>query len=144
MQPSAIMAMVPKPYSSAPSMPQITSQPLLKPPSTRRSARSRNLFSINTDALPLAPTRATSVLNRAQRRGTRAATRNLDDISICFATQPRPSQSRFPLPTSPIPAPWVNLVQVKISCAGLQSNRYRGGGGEISVTPGFVRRNMAM
>ena len=55
-QPSAIMAMEPKPNSSPPiNAPITTSQPLLSPPSTRKITRSRKLFSIKTRCTSLKP-----------------------------------------------------------------------------------------
>ena len=55
-QPSAIIAMEPKPNSSAPiNAPIRTSQPLFRPPSTRKMTRSRKLFSINTRCTSVKP-----------------------------------------------------------------------------------------
>mmetsp|Transcript_30564 Transcript_30564/g.40375 ORF Transcript_30564/g.40375 Transcript_30564/m.40375 type:complete len:227 (-) Transcript_30564:3696-4376(-) len=56
MHPSATMAMVPKPYSSAPNRAAIiTSHPDFKPPSTRRSTRSRKPFCIKVRCTSVKP-----------------------------------------------------------------------------------------
>ena len=56
MQPSAIIATEPKPYSSAPSRAAITtSQPVLRPPSARNSTRSRRPFSTRLRCTSVSP-----------------------------------------------------------------------------------------
>ena len=56
MHPSAIMAMVPKPYSSPPlSAASTMSHPVLSPPSTRSSTRSRSLFSTSVRCTSVSP-----------------------------------------------------------------------------------------
>ena len=57
MQPSAIMAAVPKEYSSAPSRAAMTtSLPVMKPPSTLTRARARRPFSMSTCCVSARPT----------------------------------------------------------------------------------------
>jgi len=92
---------------SAPSMPHYYIPAALEA-TIDAQKRERNLFSINTDA-PLTPTpRGPACLIEGERRGTRTAmtTRNLDDISICFATPAATVPIPISLPASPIPALW--------------------------------------
>jgi len=74
---------------------------------------------INTDALPLTPTPRppACLIEESGEAPTAIMTRNLDDISICFATPAATVPIRFRYQLHRYLRFGINLVQVKISCA---------------------------
>jgi len=122
LQPSAIIAIEPKPYSYAHQCAHNHSA--TKPPSTHKLRDRAIYYPSALDALLLTPVpRTAGVAIELKRRCPRPAivTRNLDDISICFSNSSHNSLMPISIPAKLIPAPVID-ADSKSDCANLQLN----------------------
>ena len=122
-QPSEIIAIVPKPYSSAPSKaPIITSLPVRKPPSTRKRTRSRKPFNTKAECVSAKPNSQGQPADLMDDSGEAPVPPSPPDIWITSAAALATPQATVPIPideTSLTETPACSFIACRscINCA---------------------------